>query len=114
MEGDEETNHALNCLRDLTHSEFQDQADGFVLFILFLYMLEKLASFSLVDTLLHAHVATYLAIFVNNAKADNLIAVFHKLFHKPLKSKLRVVVLVGSTEESARPTRVGIVFVLRD
>ena len=88
MGGDEETDHTLNCLRDLAHSEFQDQADGFVLFILFLYMLEKLASFSLVDTLLDANVATYLAIFVNNAKTDNLIAVFHKLLNKPFESKL--------------------------
>ena len=75
-------------------------------------MLEKLASFSLVDTLLHANVAANLAIFVDNAEADDLIAIFHKLLDEPLESKLRIVVLIGSTKESARPTRVGIVFVL--
>lgn len=83
MGEDEETNHALYRLRNLAYSEFQDQADGFILFIFFLDMLEKLASFSLVNALLYANVAANLAIFVNNAKADNLIAVFNKLLNKP-------------------------------
>lgn len=75
-------------------------------------MFKKLASFSLVNTLLYANVAADFAIFVDNAKTDNLVAVFNKLLNKPFESKVRVVILVSSTEEGTRPTRVGIVFVL--
>ena len=44
-------------------------------------MLEKLASFSLIDTLFHANVAANFAIFIDNAETDNLITIFNKLLN---------------------------------
>ena len=77
-------------------------------------MLKKLASFSLVDTLLYANVAANVAIFVDYAETYNLIAIFYKFLNEPFESKLRVVILIGSAKEGARPTRVGIIFVFGD
>lgn len=92
------TYHALDSLRNLAHCQFKDQADGFAILILSLHRFEQGTSFLFVDTLLDTRVAGDLAVLVDNAEADNLVAIFHQFFDEPFKSELGIVILYSQVE----------------
>ena len=71
------TYHTLNGLRNFTHRQLKDQADSFAVLILLFHRVEQRTSFFFVDALLNTRVAGDLAVFIDNAEANDLIAIFN-------------------------------------
>lgn len=111
------TYHSLKNLRYFTHGEFNNQTDGllllaiFFIFVFVLDLLKQLLRFLLVVLVPYACVAGYLAVFVDDPQANDLVAVFHEFFNEPFDGIVGVVVVVGAAEEGAAALGVLVILV---
>ena len=96
----------------LADGKLEDDGDGLFVLVLVDDLVEQLAGLLAVEALLQGGVAADLAVLVDDAQTDDLVAVVDELVDQPLEGKLGVVVLVGAAEESARPAAVRVVTVL--
>ena len=111
-----ETYHALEDFGYLSHGKFDSQTYSFFLFILSVFILvldflQQLLGLLLVGAMAQTGVAGELAVFVDYAQADYLVAIFHQLLNEPLDSVVGVVIVVGAAEEGPRSLSVLIVLV---
>lgn len=105
--------HALDNVLNFTDRQFQHQADGlFILAVLLDDLLEQLFRLFAVLARFNCGVACDRGILLYRTKADNLIAVVHQLIKQPLERKVRIIVLVGSTEKRATAASRLVAFVL--
>lgn len=109
--------HSLKHLRHLPHRELDGQPNGLFLLpillvlVLVFDLLEQLFGFFLVRPVPQTGIAGELTVFVDDAQADDFVAVLDEFLDEPFDGVVRVVVVVRAAEEGPGALGVSVVFV---
>ena len=106
--------HALNGIVNLSHRKLENETDGLLLAVSILLndLIEQTLGLGPISPLLDACVTADLGILIDDSKTDNLITIINQLVNQPFEGKLRVIILVGATQEGPRASAVTVVLVL--